>query len=549
MPLIFLTGKLLWFYPTASYFINIPNFEFTGTSTISLVVASNGVDNGLSFSNNTFFKRDSTGKDIPYKTYYTNISSNFIDTLSQDYSSDKRATIFALDKNGQKVWENRVGGEYVWSRVSSVSDNKVLFGQFHRGENDSQNGKVGLLDITNGEVIKSFQFDKRANKIHNVPGKILIGFTDNSANVFDSNLTQLWKNNVPSTHMSGNFYLDNHEYFINSLDVDLKRFNQVLNRDGEVEAAIQSNNYLKYFPKLNLFYIQTPEGTHFLDYVYVPWYQRISSNTLWIIIISIAGLVILILLLWILTMHFASKQIKQQKTEIERTTLKLIESEKLALLGTIAGSLAHELNSPLGAIKNSIQRILNENPKENEIKRNADLIHKAVNNSSILIQKFLQKSRTESDVEVTSIRSALSDWKDLFGKQYELLNIDVIFKIDSDLTIKTTENEFGQIINNLLSNAKDSLVESGMENKKIIVDVKKESEFGSISVQDNGAGFDQNMLKTAFEPFKTTKETGKGTGLGLWIVKQILDQRGGSISIKNLDKGSVVTIKLPLTIK
>jgi signal transduction histidine kinase len=200
----------------------------------------------------------------------------------------------------------------------------------------------------------------------------------------------------------------------------------------------------------------------------------------------------------------------------------------------------------LGAIKNSAQRLLNDKLEEPERKRNLELISRAVNNSSVLIQKFLNRSRNDTEENYAYFDDALTEWKSLFQMQYELMGIDIIEQLDKTDPVNFSQSELMQILNNLLSNAKDALNENEVLNREIIITTIQKDNYVELSVEDNGKGFDEETLKNAFEPFKTTKKQGEGTGLGLWIVKQILDQKGGSIEISNLKKGSIVKINLPI---
>ncbi len=538
--------KLLWYYPTAFYMIPSYTNNRNIDSEISIVITSSAVCNGLNFSNETFFFEKDDGV-IPYSTNYTDVESTVIDTHAQDYSSDSVAVISALDKKGKKVWEKKLGDKFVWVRHQIVNDNKVIAGVYHRNKNDKLNGSVHIFDIDDGEELKAYHFDKKARYINVISNCLIVNFLDNSLEVYDDQLRLIVESQNGSNNLAYSYIRNNKRNFITDEALSGNNFSLVRNDQLEIEAALKTEGDLTYFPKTDLFCVNSDKGAYLYTLEYVPWYSRISNNTLLIILLSVAGLIIILLILWSFTMSIATKKIKAQKEEIEKTTAKLIESEKLALLGTIAGSVAHELNSPLGAIKNSAQRLLSGKLNDADQKTNIDLIHRAVNSSSTLIQKFLYGSNPKDQSLLADLHEVFNDWKIIFGKQFELLGISIIAEISNIPPLSISKSELNQVIHNLMTNAKDSIMEKKSGEKTIIFKTEELKDSVQISVTDSGTGFDKEMLERAFEPFRTSKETGKGTGLGLWIVKQILDLHNGTIKITNNPTGSTVVINLQIS--
>ena len=124
-------------------------------------------------------------------------------------------------------------------------------------------------------------------------------------------------------------------------------------------------------------------------------------------------------------------------------------------------------------------------------------------------------------------------------------NIEVEKSVEGDIRIFAHENEFSQVLLNIITNSKDALVENNIKNPKIEINVKKENDKAIITIEDNANGIKEDFLDKVFVPYFTTKE--KGTGIGLYMSKIIIEQNmEGKIDVKNSSKGAIFTITLPL---
>jgi len=113
---------------------------------------------------------------------------------------------------------------------------------------------------------------------------------------------------------------------------------------------------------------------------------------------------------------------------------------------------------------------------------------------------------------------------------------------DKDFEIKGMPTEFQQVILNIVNNAIDALVSKKIHNKKIIIYINTS---GTITINDNANGVPNNILNRIFEPYYTTKEEGKGTGIGLYMSKTIIeDHMSGSLNVTNNNLGALFTVKL-----
>ena len=288
-----------------------------------------------------------------------------------------------------------------------------------------------------------------------------------------------------------------------------------------------------------------------INFVKRPFYQRISPLFVKILLIGSIVLILAFAFLWLITMKISYKRLARKNQELadkskelQLATAKLIRSEKLTLLGTVAASFAHQLNSPLGAILNSSERL------EKEINnKNVDLIKRSVEYSKSLVQKFLETSRYDLKKELgcCNFTQVWNDWLLLFKDEALKRQIEIKedFKHSND-KIKLKKSELFEIITNLVFNARDAILTADKEEKCIKISTSNDNETFELKFEDSGTGFNTEILSKIFEPFFTTKEQNKGTGLGLWVIKRILENYDGQIKVENTEKGALITIVLPL---
>ncbi|CAM3487230.1 ABC transporter substrate binding protein [Arcobacter aquimarinus] len=232
----------------------------------------------------------------------------------------------------------------------------------------------------------------------------------------------------------------------------------------------------------------------------------------------------------------------------------LIQQSKLAEMGDMIAAIAHQWNEPLVELSALVQDIqtsylLNELKEVN--------VKDFVNDSMVQI-KYMSKTLSDfrnflkpsTKKKLFSISKALNEINEIIGKQIFYSNIIMNFNYENkneELLIYGYENEFKQVLLNLINNAKNKIVENKNEDNKkykIDINIKRCQNFNTIEIVDDGGKIDEKIINSIFEPYFTTKES--GTGIGLYMAKVIIeDKMRGTISAKNDENRVIFTIKLP----
>jgi signal transduction histidine kinase len=247
--------------------------------------------------------------------------------------------------------------------------------------------------------------------------------------------------------------------------------------------------------------------------------------------------------------NLLSSIIEQKKSEEETDKLqkKLLQSEKMAALGQLAGGIAHEINNPIGVILGFTQGLV-KRIKEDDLFYTPlrSIEREAVRCKKIVGDLLIFSRKAKTDVELIDINASLDETLSLIEAQGRVKNIEIARDYGKDLPqIKLNKNQMQQVIVNLCNNAIDAMPDGG----KITIKTRvfTDNDTMEISVSDTGQGMDKQILQRIFEPFFTTKEVGKGTGLGLSLCYEIIQKHKGTIEVESeIGRGTTFIIKLPL---
>jgi len=243
------------------------------------------------------------------------------------------------------------------------------------------------------------------------------------------------------------------------------------------------------------------------------------------------------------------KMIEQIKNAKEVKDI-AIRQEKLALMGEMIDTIAHQWKQPLGIIQLKLQ-MLNVSLKANSltddmikstVKVSEEQIKHLVNTMAEFRAFFRPDTQTQTVVLKSIIDLSLLLVKDVLIKNM----IDIKINGDLTATININANEFKHIIINLINNSKDAFNENNIKDttKQITFNIKSLGQTTELIICDNAGGVPQDTLEHIFKSNFTTKEKDKGTGMGLYLVKQIVDKYNGTIEAFNENDGVCFKILL-----
>jgi protein-histidine pros-kinase len=230
----------------------------------------------------------------------------------------------------------------------------------------------------------------------------------------------------------------------------------------------------------------------------------------------------------------ADAQIKKLHDELERA---LRRSDKLASTGKLVAMIAHEINNPLDSLYN-VMHLLRANPSLDDAgKELVDLAESEVTRLSNLTRQTLAPHRESPQAVDSKVSQILDDVCALFQSKLHSAKIELRRDYKTDGDVRIPANDLRQVFTNLISNAIDAMENGGR--LELTVRNTQDNEV-EVSVGDNGCGIPAEAIESIFYPFFTTKGD-KGTGIGLWVVKGIVERAGGMISVVSATEGKTGT--------
>jgi PAS domain S-box-containing protein len=249
---------------------------------------------------------------------------------------------------------------------------------------------------------------------------------------------------------------------------------------------------------------------------------------------------------------------QEAEKEKERMQVQLRQAQKMEAVGTLAGGIAHDFNNLLQAVQGYAQLLLLRKDGDDDGQRELQQIVRAAERGADLTQQLLTFSRkVESELQPIDFNREVENVRLLLERTIPKM-IEVEFRLAEDLKMVNADSgQVEQILMNLVVNAKDAMPDGGklvVETANVTLDqdycrihrVANPGNYVQLTVTDTGHGIDKMTIEHIFEPFYTTKETGKGTGLGLATVYGIVKSHNGHIvCYSEPDEGTTFKIHLP----
>ena len=233
-----------------------------------------------------------------------------------------------------------------------------------------------------------------------------------------------------------------------------------------------------------------------------------------------------------------------EQLQIER---RMLEMEKFAATGRLAGTIAHEINNPMEAIKNAIYLL------KNRLDAESQPIYEALKNETDrvtrIVRQMLGLYRNVGELVSFDLNGIVEDTLALFARPLEKASIVLDRRLGQLPAIKGSSDQLRQLLSNLIVNAEDSMPGGGKLTVRTRYTKSLRGAYGqtSLVIADSGGGIPKQIRNTMFEPFVSTKGE-KGTGLGLWIVKGIVESHSGRIQVRSsVGRGTVFKIIFPIS--
>ena len=225
----------------------------------------------------------------------------------------------------------------------------------------------------------------------------------------------------------------------------------------------------------------------------------------------------------------------------------LIQAEKLASIGTLASGIAHEINNPLYTITGLSEHLVEETRPEVIRDYVQDIIKSGRRIADIVqdLNAYSRRSRGQEQCDV-NLNHTLDEAVKMARRATVVDEIKVITQYSDVSPVRGNADELLQVFVNLVANAVQAMEGQGT----LTLSTSSANGFVYTTIKDTGPGIPSNNLKQIFDPFFTTKEQGKGTGLGLHIVRDIVTQHGGRVTVDStLGQGATFTVRLPVTVR
>ncbi|MEN8304625.1 MAG: PAS domain-containing sensor histidine kinase [Campylobacterota bacterium] len=247
------------------------------------------------------------------------------------------------------------------------------------------------------------------------------------------------------------------------------------------------------------------------------------------------------------------------KLELQEKDAYMLQQSRLAMMGEMLSMIAHQWRQPLASIaannisiKTSLELEQYDLKDDKEREDFLNYLNTKMDKTTLYLQELSQTINNFSNFYKPDKKFHMAEISEVFLKTYNLVfesldsyNIKVDFDLESNYEFMMHENEFMQVILNIINNAKDQFLDKDIKDPVINISTHVKNDVLYIEISDNAGGIEEANLHRVFDPYFSTKLEKNGTGLGLYMSKVIIkDYHNGDIYAKNSDNGAIFTIKI-----
>ncbi len=236
-------------------------------------------------------------------------------------------------------------------------------------------------------------------------------------------------------------------------------------------------------------------------------------------------------------------RLEQANIKMQKANDKLLRFEKLATLGILSSSVAHKINNPLGGLFNCVRNLQQSGDDPEFRNKYLELIKEGLESIETTVSQLLWSAgKGREEKEVSFFEEVFASVSGLLDYRLKKAGIRFEVSIEPGLQVQMFPYDLQEIFLNVLINAIQSMPDGG----RLSLEARRKRDKVYLRVQDTGEGINRHDLDQIFEMFFTTKEAGKGTGIGLWMTNELVQKWKGDITIDSeKGKGTTVSIILP----
>jgi two-component system, NtrC family, sensor kinase len=228
----------------------------------------------------------------------------------------------------------------------------------------------------------------------------------------------------------------------------------------------------------------------------------------------------------------------------------LVRAARMSALGELTAVIAHQINNPLTTILGDAEILVQDTSPDSPLRDSALAIRRAGQRAKRVVERLLSMARSESEFKPIDVNHTITEAVALVGSQLKQANIDLQLNLETDLpAVRAIPGHLEDVWMNLIINSRDAITVATEDRGMISIssNIDEAKRWVVVSIGDNGTGLSPDDLSRIFDPMFTTKPHGKGTGLGLYICRQIVTEHGGQIDVTSTQgQGARVVVQLPL---